>query len=333
MDFLFNYGLFFAKVITIVLSILIIVVFSFAIASKDEDKPKLKIKKMNKRFSKYAEIINEKILSKKELKAYKKQLKKEDSQREKEDLQRIFVIEFDGDVKASQTYSLTEEINAVLSVATPEDEVLVKINSGGGMVHSYGLASSQLKRIRDHNIPLTVAIDKVAASGGYMMACVADRIISAPFAIVGSIGVIAQLPNFHRFLKKRDIDYEQIMAGEFKRTLTVFGENSKKDRIKSQEDVENIHTLFKDFIIEHRPVVDIDEVATGEHWHGVQAFALKLVDQLMTSDEYLMTAAKHADIYSVKYKAKKKISEKLAMGLEATLEGVYNWMRKTDQSN
>lgn len=332
MEFLYEYGLFIAKLATVVIAILVVVGFSFAIAQKEkDDRPKLKVKKINKRFQKYADIINKKVMEKKEYKQFNKQAKKELEARKKQDLQKVYVLEFDGDIKASETFSLTEEVNAILTVANEGDEVLVKVNSGGGMVHAYGLASSQLKRLRDHKIPLTVAIDKVAASGGYMMACVADRIICAPFAIVGSIGVIAQIPNFNRFLKKRDIDVEQITAGEYKRTLTMLGENTKKDRMKFQEDANDVHELFKNFIREHRPSVNVDEVATGEHWHGTQALQRNLVDQIMTSDEFLMTAAKHADIYQIKYKTKAKMIEKFVMGMEAMLNGFYNMFSKSNE--
>lgn len=330
MDFLLNYGLFLAKTLTILGGLLLVMGFAFSMAGKEgDDRPKLKIKKVNKRFERYAELMNQKILSKKAFKQFKKAQQKAEESSDDESRRRIFWVDFDGDVKASATDSLVEEINAILMVATPEDEVLIRVNSGGGMVHAYGLAASQLQRIREHNIPLTIAIDKVAASGGYMMACVANRIIAAPFAIVGSIGVIAQLPNFHRALKKHNVEFEQIMAGEYKRTLSLFGENTKKDREKTQEDVENIHLLFKNFITQHRPSVNISEVATGEHWHGMDALKLNLVDQLMTSDEYLMTAAQHADIYQVRYKVKRKVTQKLIAGMDAMLKALYNWQNNS----
>ena len=109
---------------------------------------------------------------------------------------------------------------------------------------AYGLAASQMQRIRDKKLKLTVCVDKVAASGGYMMAVVADKIIAAPFAVLGSIGVLAQVPNFHRLLKKHDVDFEMLTAGKYKRTLTMFGENTDKGREKFQEDIEDTHVLF-----------------------------------------------------------------------------------------
>lgn len=191
-------------------------------------------------------------------------------------------------MKATQVEQLREEVTAILCVAKPEDEVLVRLDSPGGVVNSYGLAASQLQRIRDKNIPLTVSIDKMAASGGYLMACVANKIVAAPFAIIGSIGVVAQIPNFHRWLKKHDIDVELLTAGEYKRTLTLFGETTDKGRKKFQEDLEKIHLAFRNYIAVNRHNLDMDKIATGEHWLATDALDLKLVDQLATSDEYLI---------------------------------------------
>jgi serine protease SohB len=227
----------------------------------------------------------------------------------------VFVVDFHGDLQASAVASLREEVNAVLQVAGAGDEVLVRLESEGGVIHGYGLAASQLKRVRDRHVRLTVAIDKVAASGGYLMACVADRILAAPFAIVGSIGVVGQLPNFNRLLKKHEIDWELHTAGEFKRTLTLFGENTEAGRAKFRETLEEAHALFKSFIGEHRPQVQLDEVATGDHWFGARAVALKLVDELRTSDDYLLERSKDCELYEVRYKRHRGVVERLAGGL------------------
>jgi len=235
---------------------------------------------------------------------------------------RVFVINFDGDIRALTVENLRQEISAVLTIATPRDEVLVKIESAGGVIHGYGLAASQLQRIRNRNIPLTVVVDKIAASGGYMMACVANRILAAPFAIIGSIGVITQLPNFNRFLKRHNIDFEQVSAGEYKRTLTMFGENTDKGRKKLQEEVEEAHELFKSFVIANRPIVDIHAIATGEHWLGTRAKELKLVDEIMTSDDYLMLACDEADLYEITYTTKKNLLEKLTSSVSKAVAQV-----------
>lgn len=320
LNFLSNYGLFLSKVATIVIAIIVVVVVIIALASKGKSaKQKLKIKKLNKRLEEYQKVLNNEVLNKHTLKALTKTEKKEakSAKKEKNERSRVFVIHFNGDIKASETASLREEITAVLTIAEPKDEVVVCVESPGGIVPSYGLATSQLKRLRNHNISLTVCVDKVAASGGYMMACVANKILAAPYAIIGSIGVVAQLPNFHRFLKKNNIDFEQITAGEYKRSLSIFGENTEKGREKVQEDVDSVHEIFKDFVAEHRPNVEISKVATGEHWHGVQALDLKLVDELMTSDEYLQNACKDKDVFEVKYETKKSIADKLGLSMQA----------------
>ena len=233
----------------------------------------------------------------------------------------LYVLDFDGDIKASEVDNLREEITTVLSVINPErDEVVLTLSSGGGMVHAYGLASSQVKRIKDKGVPLTVCVDKVAASGGYMMACVADKLLAAPFAVLGSIGVVAQLPNFHRLLKKHDIDYETLTAGEYKRTLTMFGENTDKGREKFTEDLEDTHELFKDFVKENRPQLDMDKIATGEVWFGQRALEKNLVDELKTSDEYLVDSCQDADVYLVSYEYKKTLQERFSMGMHSTVD-------------
>lgn len=232
---------------------------------------------------------------------------------------RLFVVEFDGDMQASQSESLAKEMTAVLQIATPQDEVLIRLESPGGVVHGYGLAASQLARVRDKGIPLTVAVDKVAASGGYMMACLADKIIAAPFAILGSIGVLAQVPNFHRLLKKHDIDYDIYTAGEYKRTVTIFGEPSEKGQQKFKEELEETHVLFKAHVSEFRPQVDIQQIATGEHWYGRQAIDLQLVDELVTSEDYLLQKSASADIFQVSYELKKPLLERLSNEMQGAL--------------
>lgn len=320
MNFLAIYGLFLAKTITFVIAILIVMLGIIAIASRGKEKDKIQIKKLNDKLLETKEDLSQEILPKaefkKQMKAWKKAQKMEDKKKRK----RIFVLDFNGDMRASAVNNLREEVTAILTVATPEDEVLVKLESAGGMVHSYGLAASQLERIRQKQIPLVAAVDKVAASGGYLMACVADTILAAPFAIIGSIGVIAQLPNFHRFLKKHDIDFEQVTAGAYKRTLTMFGENTEKGREKMRTEIEDIHHQFKEFIQQNRTSVDVDEVATGEHWLANRALALKLVDKLITSDDYLLDASQTADLYQITYKHKKSLSEKLMGSVQLKLQ-------------
>jgi serine protease SohB len=214
----------------------------------------------------------------------------------------VFVLDFHGDMMASAVASLREEISAVLQVARDGDEAMLRLESAGGAVEGYGLAASQLARLRERKIPLTVAVDKVAASGGYLMACVGDRILAAPFAVVGSIGVVGQLPNFNRLLKKHDVEYELHTAGEFKRTLTLFGENTDEGRAKFRETLEDAHALFKAYIAQYRPQVELARVATGEHWFGTRALELKLVDRISTSDDWLLERSKAADLLELRYR-------------------------------
>lgn len=314
MSFLLQYTDFLLKLVTVAFFILILTAGLFAIArkTKEQTKHKLCIKKLNKKYQDLTDALTTEILTKPEQKKLEKEKKIKAKMQKKQIRKRIFVLNFHGDIKASAVNGLRETITAITHVATPQDEVVLRLESAGGMVSPYGLAASQLQRLKDKRIPLTVSIDKIAASGGYLMACVADKILAAPFAIIGSIGVVAQLPNFHRFLKKRDIDVELLTAGEYKRTLTIFGENTQKAREKTQHDLEEIHRLFKDFIRENRKEVDIEQVATGAHWLAKDAMNLKLVNALMTSDEYLSAQAlrDEADIYELSYLAKKTIIEK-----------------------
>ena len=244
---------------------------------------------------------------------------------------RVFVLDFDGDMQASQVDQLREEVSAILPVVGEADKVLLRLESGGGVVHGYGLAASQLMRLKDAGITLTISVDKVAASGGYMMACVGDEIIAAPFAILGSIGVVAQLPNFHRLLKKNDIDFEMHTAGEYKRTLTIFGENTDKAREKFQADIDDIHVLFKEFVSSNRPVVAIDEVGTGEFWFGQRALEKKLADRLCTSDSFLVEHLEGYDLIEVRYRAKRSWQEKLSLAAEMAVERGFRRLLKSER--
>jgi serine protease SohB len=297
-EFLIEYGMFLAKFLTIALILLFAIgAIVFIVLRAKGDGEHLNIKNINEKYEAMSFMLNSQVLGKKEFKKYLKKQKQNHKEKGKTvsvEKKNIYVLDFKGDIKASTVSSLREEITAILTIADKKDEVVVILESGGGTVHGYGLGASQLKRIRDKGIMLTVAVDKVAASGGYMMACVANNIIAAPFAILGSIGVLAQIPNFHKLLKKLDIDFEQITAGDYKRTLTMFGVNSDKDREKFKEELEETHHLFKEFVKENREIIDIHKIATGEHWYGKRAIELNLVDELITSDDYLSTAAKEA---------------------------------------
>lgn len=336
MEFLADYASFLAKTVTLVFAIIVVLVTLAALRGKGRrTSGQLQVTKLNDFYKGLRQKLEQSLLSKDQLKTLRKQTGKAEKKLKKqpEDKPRVFVLDFDGDIKASATESLRHEITALLAVATPTDEVVLRLESGGGMVHSYGLASSQLARIRQAGIPLTVCIDKVAASGGYMMACIGQKIISAPFAILGSIGVVAQLPNVNRLLKKHDIDYEVLTAGEYKRTLTVFGENTEKGREKFQQDLDITHQLFKNFVAKYRPQLAIDEVATGEVWLGVAAVDMQLVDELKTSDEYLSERAKNAQLYHLHYVQRKSLQERVGLAASTSAEHVVDsiWRRMTQR--
>lgn len=337
MEFLTEYGLFLAKSLTVVVSFLFIVAIAAnaANARRHPDQKELLVEKLNDKLTDTRHLIEEHVLDKDELKHLRKEEKKQEKEKDKKEKNkneksdneaaatksRVYVLDFEGDIKASSLDTFREAVTAVLQIARPEhDEVVVKIESPGGMVHSYGLAAAQLDRIKKKGFRLTVCVDKVAASGGYMMACVADRIIASPFAILGSIGVVAQIPNFHRLLKKNDVDVEILTAGEYKRTLTMFGQNTDKAREKFVQDLEDTHLLFKHYVAERRPVVDIEKVANGDIWFGTRAKEVALADELMTSDEYLCEACARADVYSVEVKEKKSIADKLGIAASRGIE-------------
>ncbi len=338
-EYLIEYGMFLAKAATIVVAIMLVIGAIAAAGNRRRGgrRGRIKVTELNRHVDELRDALRSRVLSKaqfkqlnkaekaerkKEAKAKKQQAKaaEKDPEQEGEAEKRLFVLRFKGDVGAEKVASLREEITAVLSIARESDEVLLCLESPGGMVHAYGLASSQLSRIRDREIPLTVCVDKVAASGGYMMACLGDRIVAAPFAIIGSIGVLLQLPNFHRVLQRKEVDYEMLTAGEFKRTLTLFGENTDKAREKAQEDVDNIHGLFKSWVKRHRPVVDTDRIATGETWVGLQARDLQLVDEIGTSDERIVAACAENKVYEVEYVIRKPAHERLGEALYAALD-------------
>jgi serine protease SohB len=307
---------FFFKVAIIVIGI--IVILSFAIKEKSDDR--ISVKDLNQRFKDYKNALLNAFLDKKE---FKKELKKQaKDEKNPEKKPRSFYVSFQGDIRASAVAQFKEVVTAILTFATKEDEVIVSVESPGGMVHGYGLAASQLQRIKDAGIPLTICVDKVAASGGYMMACLADKIVAAPFAIIGSVGVVASVPNFNKILKKNDIDYYQITSGKFKRTLTLMGEVTTEGLEKFKEDIEETHELFKNHIQKFRPQVDIEKISTGEHWFGTTALELKLIDVLGTSDDYLYKQSASRDIREVSYSTKKTFKDKIAEGFAQSVDRI-----------
>ncbi|HEU5281082.1 MAG TPA: protease SohB [Gammaproteobacteria bacterium] len=313
-NFFFDLGLFASKALIILIVFLVILFGLLILIANAKQKPsgRLSLKNLNEKMDETKSAILAETLPKKAYKQYVKDQKKAAKAKADEAVKpAIYVLNFNGDIKASAVDTLREEITAILNVANPQDEVVLTLESGGGLVNGYGLGASQLMRLRNANIKLTVIIDKIAASGGYLMACVANQILAAPFAIIGSIGVIVQLPNFHRLLEDKHIDFEMQTAGEYKRTLTVFGKNTDAGREKLKEELEDIHAQFKQLIATHRPNIDLNKVATGEHWLGEHALSLNLIDALKTSDAYLLEKSKSATVYALCFETKKPLLAKL----------------------
>lgn len=329
-----QYGLFFAQTATIVVAIALVIAWVAGTIqhARQAGADGLEVINLGERLEAMADTLRAPLLDKAARKARAKTTKAEAKAKTKaaklgkhDARPRMFVVDFHGDIRASAVAHLREEITAILQVAESDDEVLIKLESAGGMVHSYGLAASQMQRLRDHGIRVTASVDKLAASGGYLMACVADRIVAAPFAIIGSIGVVGQLPNFNRLLKEHNIDFELHTAGDHKRTLTTFGENTDEGRAKFRQELEATHGMFKNFVAEHRADLAVDEVATGEHWHGSRALTLRLVDELATSDDLILSAVKEQrPVFQVKFRTRARWADRIAGGADAALGRVAN---------
>jgi serine protease SohB len=339
------YGLFLAKVVTIAVVIGALAILIVGLRQRKSSKGELHIVSLGEQYRDMQRELRTARLDPAELKSLEKDEKKQEKAKAKLKKQQlkqgqtsvkpcVYVIDFKGSMDAHEVVSLREEISAVLSVANAQDELLVRLESPGGVVHGYGLAASQLTRVRDAGIKLTVAVDKVAASGGYMMACVADNIVAAPFAIIGSIGVVAQIPNFHRLLKKNDIDVELHTAGQFKRTLTLLGENTQEGREKFREELNETHDLFKQFVKQYRPQLDMDSVATGEHWFGQQAQEKGLIDSVGTSDDLLIAKIAEHDVYSVSFSRRKRFVERFTGSAAESVDGLLmRWWQRSQRSN
>ncbi len=365
LDFLYEYGLFLAKVITFCVAAVVVIGFLIMTGQNRRQHSKaghIEVRNLNEEFEDMTDTLDHAMMDKYQFKQLRKSQEKADKLQtkldkayakkqakqtklnvsaetsEEEDVstakKRTFVLDFDGDVKASALEFLRHEISAIISVAKVTDEIIMRLDSSGGMVHTYGLAASQLGRINAAKIPLTICVDEIAASGGYMMACMANHIIAAPFALVGSIGVVAEVPNVHRLLKKHSIDVEVLTAGEHKRSLTIMGENTRKGRDKFVDDLQQTHSLFKHWVKQQRPQLDLDKVANGDVWYGQQAIDMGLVDAVGTSDEVLLEAIKKSDVLLIEYVAKKTIGEKfgIAAATSITLFSNRIWSKIQRQS-
>ncbi|EKM7175386.1 protease SohB [Cronobacter sakazakii] len=334
MNLLAEYGLFLAKIVTVVVAIgIVIALIANLTQRKKAQRGELRVTRLGEEYKEMKEEVAAALLDPHQHKQWHKNQKKKNKQEAKAAKARakrgdaapagkptLYVLDFKGSIDAHEVSALREEVTAVLAVAKPADEVLVRLESPGGVVHGYGLAASQLQRLRERQIPLTIAVDKVAASGGYMMACVANNIVAAPFAIIGSIGVVAQIPNFNRLLKRNDIDIELHTAGQYKRTLTLLGENTEEGREKFREDLNETHHLFKEFVHNMRPSLDIDAVATGEHWYGVQAKEKGLVDEISTSDDLIIARMAEREVVSLRYMQRKRLMDRFTGSAAQSLD-------------
>ena len=332
-ELLGQYALFAAKLITVFLGAIALIVIATGQRRRypSLERGQLQLEHLNRHYERLRDDLRRKLQPEKKsrwqrLREHRPWRTRSPAVKPADSGRRIFVLNFHGDLQASATASLREEISALLQVADSRDEVVVRLESSGGLVHAYGLAASQLQRLRDRGVTLTICVDKIAASGGYMMACVGQRIVAAPFAIIGSIGVVAQLPNLHRLLQRRDVDIELHTAGEFKRTLTVLGENTPEGREKFRQELDETHALFKQFVRQHRNRLDIDRVATGEHWYGTQALELRLVDEIATSDDYLLRQLDQAQLYRLRYRLPQPAARRL-IGLGGRLgDAAFKWL-------
>ncbi|WP_343482715.1 protease SohB [Enterobacter cloacae] len=342
MELLSQYGLFLAKIATVVIAIAVVAVLIVNLTQRKRQRGELRITRLSEQYKEMQEEMSLALLDSHQQKLWHKAQKKKHKQDakaakakaklnvpEETSTPRVYVLDFKGSMDAHEVSSLREEVTDVLAVAKPQDQVVVRLESPGGVVHGYGLAASQLQRLREKQIPLTVAVDKVAASGGYMMACVADKIVAAPFSIIGSIGVVAQIPNFNRFLKSKEIDIELHTAGQYKRTLTLLGENTEEGRQKFREDLNETHHLFKDFVHRMRPALDIDQVATGEHWYGTQALEKGLVDEVGTSDDLLLNLMEGRELVGVRFTQRKRLLDRFTnSAAESADRLLLRWLQR-----
>lgn len=331
LEIFLEYGLFLLKVITVLISVIVLISF-VAASKKSNTSGGLEIENLNEKYKGLSDSLNKAVMEKDEWKKKQKSEKAiaKKNKKKKTRKPKAYILDFIGDIKASAVPSLREEVTAILDIAKRNDQIVIRLDNHGGVVHEHGLAASQLARIRQKKIHLTVVVDKVAASGGYLMASVANKIYAAPFAILGSIGVIAQLPNFNRLLDNYGVDFEQITAGQYKRNVTMFGKNTDEDREKLKDQLEEIHELFKSSVNEYRPQLDLERAATGEHWYGSKALELGLIDEIKTSDELLIEMAKKYEIFSVKLKIKKPLKKRLLSNIDSLLEKVddIRWKKR-----
>ncbi len=330
-DWFADFGMFLAQLVSLVVIIALAVALVARLRGEATDRTRLRLDELNDtrdyRRRRLTLAASEPGARKRLIKGFRREDKVRDKTGRKEEAGRgaiAWVIDFHGDIRASATGRLAEEVSALIDAADKGDEVIVRLESAGGLVHAYGLAAAELDRLREAGLRTTVCVDKVAASGGYLMACGADQLRAAPLAVVGSIGVVAQIPNVHRLLKRHDIDVEVLTAGRYKRTLTVLGENTEEGREKFVDELESVHELFKRHVAERRPALNIEAVATGETWYGREALEQGLVDALGTSEAYLMERMKESRVIRLRLEPRRRLADRVgaavSVGVERALE-------------
>jgi serine protease SohB len=320
MPFWFDIAAFLIKAIILVAAIggLAVLIARLAFSGEDkESEPAIKVRSLNERYDSMRDTLNAALLDRKARKALMKARKKERKAAKSDDgRRRVYVLAFKGDMRATAVRRLGREIDAVLMVARAgTDEVALRLDSPGGTVTGYGLAAAEILRLRERKVKVTALVDQVAASGGYMMAAAADRIVAAPFAVVGSIGVVAPIPNLHRLLKKNEIDFEEMTAGEYKRSVSMLGEITPAGREHFREKLDDTHQAFKAHVARLRPNADIARVANGDTWLASDALPLGLVDEIMTGDDWLFRARESARLVEITTEARKSLLQHLLGGM------------------
>ena len=235
------------------------------------------------------------------------------------DKSNLYYLEFEGDIQASEAAKLKQEILVCLQVAKPTDVFLILVESSGGSVSNYGDLYSVMEMIKKRGHTLWVAIDRVAASGGYLISLPADKIFATPFALIGSIGVLSEVPNFGGLLDKYGVKMEEYTAGERKMNISMFRENGEEQKEHHRKKLGKIHELFKAQLVKYRggliekKGVDIGELMEGDFWMGENAFELGLVDELKSSVEILLDEKDHFNILKVNYHNEPKMAGIMGM--------------------
>lgn len=230
------------------------------------------------------------------------------------------LLSFNGDINATEVIEFGRAVSMIVQMKDLVSEVYIIINSGGGVVNGYGLLASEIERLHYSEIETYALIDQVAASGGYMAACVANHVVAAPFAYIGSIGVVSEMPNFNQILSDNGINIEQHTAGKSKRTVTPLGKITDEDRNEFKKKLERIHRSFINHVSHYRNINDADEnknsiIFSGDYWIAEETVELELglVDEISTSQEFLLDKMKEYNIIEITFQENKTKKSKLSL--------------------